>query len=65
MAYKATVKVHGKCPKHPRYNPEKQGQGAIKAGCVTCAQLHLLFHSVHTLRNLQKSVDAAIAETTK
>ena len=26
----------GKCPKHPRYDPAKQGIGAIKGGCDVC-----------------------------
>jgi len=31
----------GKCPKHPRYNPGKNGEAAIKGGCETCS---MLFH---------------------
>jgi hypothetical protein len=29
----------GKCPKHPRYDPRKHGEGGIKAGCATCYAL--------------------------
>jgi hypothetical protein len=29
------MKLKGKCPKHPRFNPEI-GQGAIRGGCREC-----------------------------
>lgn len=32
------LRIKGKCPEHPRYNPE-QGQGAIKHGCPHCLAL--------------------------
>jgi hypothetical protein len=33
------VKLKGKCPKHPRFNPEI-GQGAIRGGCRECLALY-------------------------
>src|SRR5579883_2214502 len=62
MAYKAIVRVKAKCPKHPRYNPEKQGPGGVKGGCPLCADLSLLHKSVMQLQRLQKAVDTAIAQ---
>jgi hypothetical protein len=32
------MKLKGKCPKHPRFNPEI-GQGAIRGGCRECLAL--------------------------
>ena len=28
--------VRVKCPRHPRYNPEREGAGAIRGGCRYC-----------------------------
>ncbi len=28
-----------KCAKHPRYDPQKQGEGGIKAGCPECQRM--------------------------
>jgi hypothetical protein len=33
------MKLKGKCPKHPRFNPEI-GQGAIRGGCRECLALY-------------------------
>jgi hypothetical protein len=33
------MKVKGKCPKHPRFNPE-MGEGAIRGGCPDCSALY-------------------------
>jgi hypothetical protein len=33
------ARLKGKCPNHPRYNPE-QGQGAIRGGCQHCLELY-------------------------
>ena len=30
--------VRAKCLRHPRYNPEREGAGAIRAGCRYCLQ---------------------------
>jgi hypothetical protein len=34
------IALHWKCPKHPRYNPELNGQGGIRGGCLFC---HIVF----------------------
>jgi hypothetical protein len=40
-----TVKWQGKCPKHPMYDPESGGAGAIKGGCLRCQELQKIFES--------------------
>jgi hypothetical protein len=39
--YKKTIRerVHAKCERLPRYNPERDGREGIKGGCSTCWQL--------------------------
>jgi hypothetical protein len=27
------------CPRHPRYNPEREGEAGIKGGCMICSEL--------------------------
>ncbi len=45
------VKWHGKCPRHPRFDPEADGVGAIKGGCPQCQELLVIFKSHrHTLQ---------------
>jgi hypothetical protein len=49
VALRLRVKVKGKCPKHPRYNPEL-GRGAIKGTCRTCLELFELTEARDQLR---------------
>ena len=35
--------VHVKCPRHPRYNPEREGAGAIRGGCRYCLAMYDLY----------------------
>ena len=35
--------VHVKCPRHPRYNPEREGAGAIRGGCRYCLAIYDLY----------------------
>jgi hypothetical protein len=45
------VKWHGKCPRHPMFDPEDEGIAAIKGGCPRCLELQAIFESHrHTLR---------------
>jgi hypothetical protein len=39
------VKWHGKCPRHPMFDPETDGIGAIKGGCPRCLDLHAILES--------------------
>jgi hypothetical protein len=42
---KVRESVKAKCPRHPRYNPERGGYGAIVGGCSTCREIYLLFEA--------------------
>ena len=46
---KVNSRVVGKCSRHPRYNPEKQGRGAIIGGCSGCFALFDLIQSRNQL----------------
>jgi len=39
------AKWHGKCPRHPMFDPESDGIGAIKGGCPRCQELQDIFVS--------------------
>jgi hypothetical protein len=57
FSYKLKVaeRVKGKCPRHPRYNPERDGRGGIKGGCSTC-------FSLYDLHQARLSLDSAHRE---
>ncbi|HLJ49479.1 MAG TPA: hypothetical protein VKU01_25875 [Bryobacteraceae bacterium] len=38
-----TVKWRGKCPRHPMFDPEVDGPGAIRGGCTRCQDLQAIF----------------------
>jgi hypothetical protein len=40
-----TVKWRGKCSRHPMFDPEADGIGAIKGGCSRCQDLQAIFES--------------------
>lgn len=42
----------GRCPRHPGYNPTKQGEGGIRGNCPGCWKLYELEHAG---RNLEKT----------
>jgi hypothetical protein len=35
--------VRVKCPRHPRYNPERDGAGTIRGGCRYCVAIYELY----------------------
>lgn len=37
--YKTVVRVDVRCPTHTRFHPERDGLGAVKAGCIHCTAL--------------------------
>jgi hypothetical protein len=39
------MKWHGKCSRHPMFDPEADGVGAIKGGCPRCLELLAIFES--------------------
>jgi hypothetical protein len=42
---KITERVKGKCNRHPRYNPEKDGRAGIRGGCSCCWSLYDLYQA--------------------
>jgi hypothetical protein len=40
---KITERVKGKCERHPRYNPEKDGRAGIRGACSCCFSLYDLY----------------------
>lgn len=42
---KITERVKGKCSRHPRYNPEKDGRGGIRGACSCCFSLYNLYQA--------------------
>jgi hypothetical protein len=40
-----TVKFRGTCSRHPRFDPEADGVGAIKGGCSRCQDLQTIFEN--------------------
>ena len=42
---KITERVKGKCSRHPRYNPEKDGRAGIRGACSCCFSLYDLYQS--------------------
>ena len=47
FSFKLKISERGsaKCSRHPHYNPEKDGRGAIKGGCTACYALFDLYQS--------------------
>ncbi|EQD55079.1 hypothetical protein B1A_11935, partial [mine drainage metagenome] len=43
------------CAKHPRYNPERNGQAGIVGGCPVCSQMFSLYRA-------KLSVESAIRD---
>ena len=52
---KITERVKGKCERHPRYNPEKDGRAGIRGGCSCC-------FSLYDLHQARIALDAAQRE---
>jgi len=46
---KVAERVKGKCERHPRYNPERDGRGGIKGGCSACFSLYELHQAKRVL----------------
>lgn len=42
---KITERVKGKCKRHPRYNPEKDGRAGIRGACSCCFSLYDLYQA--------------------
>jgi hypothetical protein len=55
---KITERVKGKCSRHPRYNPEKDGRAGIRGACSCCFSLYDLYQA-------RVALDAAQREFTR
>jgi hypothetical protein len=42
---KIAERVKGKCSRHPRYNPEKDGRAGIRGACSACFSLYDLYQA--------------------
>ena len=51
---KITERVKGKCERHPRYNPEKDGRAGIRGACSCCFSLCDLYQARVTLDAAQR-----------
>jgi hypothetical protein len=49
------VKWHGKCSRHPMFDPAADGIGAIKGGCTRCLELQAIFESHNRTLQLMRS----------
>jgi len=47
----------GKCAKHPRFNPEKEGEGGIKGNCPHCALLVQVFQKYEEIQEHLRAFD--------
>lgn len=48
------IDVRAKCERHPGYDPAKEGQGGIRAGCRRCeALLEVYLSTYDALRNVE------------
>jgi hypothetical protein len=43
---KFKLNVRAKCEKHPRYDPQKDGEAGIKGGCERCTALYKAFRQL-------------------
>ena len=51
---KITERVKGKCRRHPRYNPQKDGRAGIRGGCSCCFSLYDLYQARAALDAAQR-----------
>lgn len=57
--YAAKLSIHLRCPKHVRFNPETQGERAVKGGCIHCLNMCRVFDAVF---KVEQAVRAAVSE---
>jgi len=53
--------VHVKCPRHPRYNPERDGAGAIRGGCRHCVAIYQLYAGKLVVERSLQALEQQIA----
>lgn len=64
MSLTIRFKFHGRCRKHPRFNPAKGGLGGIVGGCIECSQLYRVWAKVEQAKSAARFFDGErISET--
>jgi hypothetical protein len=58
------VKWHGKCQRHPMFNPESDGIGAIKGGCPRCLELQTIFENHRRTLQLMRAFAPVLTQRT-
>src|SRR5262249_55155089 len=53
--------VRVKCPRHSRYNPERDGAGAIRGGCRYCQSIYELYASKLAAERSLQALEQQIA----
>ncbi len=43
------IRWKGRCAKHPRYDPETDGLGGIRGGCLRCEMLLKIYNHHYSL----------------
>jgi hypothetical protein len=56
--------VHVTCPRHPRYNPEREGRGAIRGGCRYCLAIYELYADKLAVEQSLQALEQHIARCT-
>jgi hypothetical protein len=59
------VKWHGKCTRHPMFDPASDGLGAIKGGCPRCLELQAIFESHQQTSRLMSAFGPVTAQRSK
>jgi uncharacterized CHY-type Zn-finger protein len=49
------VKWHGKCSRHPMFDPEKDGISAVKGGCTRCQELLAICESYRRTQQMMRA----------
>lgn len=60
-----TIKWQGKCAKHPMFDPESGGAGAIKGGCPRCQELQQIFESHQRTLRLMRAFGPSLGQRKK
>ena len=58
--YKPRLRITLKCPRHPRYDPSKHGEGAIRGGCRDCSWIWALYRVVEEVQVRLENANAEI-----
>ena len=51
----------GRCPQHPRYDPGRHGEGAIKGNCPTCSLLFRVYEAHRLTIQVAASFDEVLS----